>query len=77
MANLQELESKVAELTEAIDAEQAQVAELLAQNVATIEALTVVNAELQALVDAAPTPEQVQSVIDSIEAAKADIQTTV
>ena len=77
MANLQDLESKVAELQESVDAEQQQVADLLAANVATVEALTAVNAELQALVDAAPTPEQIQAVIDSIEVAKGDIQTTV
>ena len=77
MANLQDLESKVAELQESVNAEQQQVADLLAANVATVEALTAVNAELQALVDAAPTPEQIQAVIDSIEVAKGDIQTTV
>ena len=77
MANLADLEAKIVDLQAAVDAEQQQVADLVAANVATVEGLTAANAALQALVDVAPTPEQLQAVVDSIEAVKADIQTTV
>ena len=77
MATLQELEAKVIELQETVDAEQQQVADLLAQNQATVAALSEQIATLEAQLDAAPNPEEIQAVIDSLESAKADIQTTV
>lgn len=77
MATLQELQDKVVELQASVDAEQQQIADLLAQNAATVAALDEQIAVLTAQLEVAPTPEQIQAVIDSLEAAKADIETTV
>lgn len=77
MATLAELEAKLAELQETVDAEQVQIAELLEGQKTTIAGLEVKIAELQAMVDSAPTPEQLQAVIDGLEAIKSDISGTV
>ncbi len=77
MATLEELQVKLAELQETVDAEQAQIAELLANQQNTIADLEVKIADLQALVDAAPTPAQIQSVVDGLEGIKNDIVGTV
>jgi len=77
MANLADLQAKVVELQASVDAEQEQIKALLDQNAATILSLTEQIAALQALVDAAPTPEQIQSVIDALQATKEDIEGTV
>lgn len=77
MANLQELQAKVQELQASVDAEQAQVQALLDNQTQTITSLNEQIANLQALVDAAPTPEQLQEVVDQLSATKADIESTV
>ena len=77
MATLEELQAKLAELQETVDAEQAQIAELLAGQQNTIAGLEVKIAELQAMVDAAPSPAQLQSVVDGLQAIKDDVAGTV
>lgn len=77
MATLQELQDKVAELQVSVDAEQAQIQQLLDTQNNTIAQLNQQIADLQALVDAAPTPEQLQSVVDGLQAIKTDIEGTV
>lgn len=84
MATLQQLEAKVAELQSSVDAEQQQIADLLqeketfiAEKEATIQSLNEQVAILQGLVDAAPTPEQLQAVVSNLEAIKADLESTV
>ena len=77
MATLEELQVKLAELQETVDAEQAQIAELVAGQTSTIVALEAQIAELQAMVAGAITPEQIQSVVDGLEAIKSDIAGTV
>jgi hypothetical protein len=77
MATLQELQQQVTDLQTAVDAEQAQIQQLLETQNTTITALEAQIVELQALVDAAPTPEQLQGVVDGLSAIKADIEGTV
>lgn len=77
MATLEELQAKLAELQETVDAEQAQIAELVAGQQSTITSLEAQIADLQAMVATAPTPEQIQSVIDGLETIKSDIAGTV
>lgn len=77
IANLQELQDKVAELQASVDAEQAQIEQLVNGQTQTIAALEAQIAELQALVDAAPTPEQLQAVVDNLQSIKSDVESTV
>lgn len=77
MATLEELQVKLAELQETVDAEQAQISELVAGQQSTIVGLEAQIAELKALLDGAITPEQIQSVVDGLEAIKSDISGTV
>ena len=76
MADIQELKALVETLQETVDATQAQVETLLSEKEATIVSLQEQIAKLQALVDASPTPEQLQEVVDSLTATKADIEQT-
>ena len=73
MATLQELQDQVVSLQEAVDQEQQQVANLLASNQATVAALEAQVAELQALVDAAPTPEQIQARRERVRARRRNL----
>ena len=91
MTITEQLQEKVAELQTALDAEQVQIAEAIAAKDAAIaekdaanEALSTANAALQvqvetlqALVDAAPTPEQLQAVVDGLTAVQTDLEGTV
>lgn len=77
MATIAELEVKLVDLQSTVDAEQEQIAALLEGQKTTIEGLEAQITELQAMVDAAPTPEQLQAVIDGLEAIKSDISGTV
>lgn len=77
MPTLQELNQKVTELQDAIDIEQQQVADLLAQKETAIAALTQANADLQLLVADGGTAEERQAVLDKLNAAKADLEATV
>jgi ACT domain-containing protein len=77
MATLEELQVKLAELQETVDAEQSQIADLVAGQNATIIGLESQIADLTSLVNAAPTPDQIQAVVDGLEVIKADIAGTV
>ena len=77
MANLDDLNAKVAELQASVDAEQEQIAALLTTNAGVITGLTDQIAALEAALSTAPTPEQIQSVIDGLETIKADVEATV
>jgi len=77
MATLQELNDKVTELAATVDAEQAQIAELLATNAGVIVDLnTQITALTEQLANAA-TPEALQSILDGLNAIKADVEATV
>ena len=71
-----DLKLKVAEFQTSLDNEQAQVATLLEQNVATEERLNAVIADLEAQLAAAQDPAALQSVIDDIKEAKAGLATS-
>jgi uncharacterized coiled-coil protein SlyX len=77
MATLEDLQAKLAELQETVDAEQAQIADLVAGQTSTIAGLEAQIADLQSMLSIAPTPEQIQSVVDGLEAIKSDIAGTV
>jgi len=77
MASLQELNDKVTELQAAVDAEQAQIAELLATNASVIVDLNTQITALQEQLAGAATPEAIQAVIDGLNSIKADVEGTV
>lgn len=77
MANIKELTDKVTELQAAVDAEQAQIAELLATNAGVVVNLTAQIAALQEQLAGAATPEAIQAVIDGLNAIKTDVEGTV
>lgn len=84
MPTLPELSAKVDELQTALDAEQQQVADLLAAKDADIAAkqavidqLTQANADLQILVADGGTTEERQAVLDKLNAALTDLKATV
>lgn len=71
MGKIEDLNAKVDEMQSSIDLKQEQIA-------AAIAAFEQQIADLQALVNAgsAATPEQLQAVIDKLDAAKIDLQST-
>jgi len=77
MASIEELNAAVATLKETVDAEQAQIAELLATNAAVITGLNEQIAALQTQLAGAATPEAIQAVIDGLTAIKTDVEGTV
>lgn len=77
MPTLAEISTKADELQIALDAEQQQVADLLTQKETAIAALTQANADLQLLVADGGTAEERQAVLDKLNAAKADLESTV
>lgn len=77
MPTLEELSAKVDEVQAALDAEQQQVADLLAQKDATIVTLNETITELQGQIADGGTTEQRQAVLDKLTALKADLEATV
>ena len=77
MANLTELNDAIAALQVTVDAEQAQIAELLATNAGVITGLNDQIAILTQQLADGITPEQVQASIDALNAIKADVEATV
>jgi uncharacterized protein (DUF3084 family) len=71
MATIAELNEKVTDLQTSIDAKQQQISDAIAVFNKTI-------ADLKAQIEAggAATPEQLQTVVDSLESAKADLEST-
>lgn len=77
MATLEEISAKVDELQAALDAEQEQVANLIASKDAAIAGLNETIASLQAIVAEGGTAEARQAILDKIDAIKADLEGTV
>jgi uncharacterized coiled-coil protein SlyX len=74
---IEEISAKADELQGALDAEQAQVATLLAEKDATITTLGETITELQGQIADGGTAEQRQAVVDKLVAFKADLESTV
>lgn len=77
MATLQEISAKADELQTALDAEQAQVATLLAEKDATIATLGETIIALEASIVDGGTAEARQAVLDKLNGLKADLESTV
>ena len=77
MAKIAELSAKVDGLQVALDAEQQQVADLLAANTAAIASLEQTIAELQAIIADGGTEAERQAVSDKLDAVIADLKSTV
>lgn len=77
MPTLQELSAKVDELQVALDAEQQEVADLIAARDAAITTLNATVADLQAQVASGGTEADRQAVIDKLNSAITDLQSTV
>lgn len=77
MPTIDELSAKVDEVQAALDAEQQQVADLLAEKNSTIETLNGVVADLQTQLADGGTTEQRQAVLDKLNSLKADLEATV
>jgi uncharacterized protein YlxW (UPF0749 family) len=73
-ASVDGLNEKVNTLQATVDAEQAQIAQLLNLNASVVQSLNDQIAALQAQLASAPTPEQIQGVIESLEGTKASIE---
>lgn len=74
---LEEISAKADELQIALDAEQQQVADLLALKEAAITSLTETVTNLEALVAEGGTAEQRQAVLDKLNGTLTDLQGTV
>lgn len=77
MPTLEEISAKADELQIALDAEQQQVADLLALKEAAITSLTETVTNLEALVAEGGTAEQRQAVLDKLNGTLTDLQGTV
>lgn len=77
MPTLEEISAKADELQTALDAEQQQVADLLAQKDTTINTLNETIAELQTQLADGGTAEQRQAVLDKLNGLKTDLESTV
>lgn len=77
MASLAEIKALQEQTQVSLDAEQARVAELLAEKDATIATLGTTITSLEALVAAGGTEEQRQAILDGLTTLKADLEATV
>jgi uncharacterized membrane-anchored protein YhcB (DUF1043 family) len=77
MASIKDLTAQVDDLQVALDAEQQQVADLLAANTTAISNLEQTVADLQALLADGGTAEERQALADKITAIKADLESTI
>lgn len=77
MPTLEEIQAEATRLQEALDAEQQQVRDLLAQKETTIASLNTTIGELEVLVAEGGTTEQRQAVLDQLIAARTDLEGTV
>lgn len=76
MADLQELKQETVALQLSVDNLQAKIETLQQGNAETVAQLQKHIDDLQALVDAAPTPDQLQEVVDALKATQADVDST-
>lgn len=74
MATLEEISAKVDELQAALDAEQEQIAILISAKDAAIAGLNESIAALEAMVAEGGTAQARQTVVEKIEAVKADLE---
>lgn len=77
MATIKEIQAKADELQVSLDAEQQQVADLLAQKDAAITTLNETIAALEAQQADGGTPEERQAVLDKLNGLKTDLEATV
>lgn len=77
MPTLEEISAKADELQTALDAEQQQVTDLLAQKDSTIATLDATIIDLQSQVADGGTAEQRQAILDKLTTLKTDLETTV
>lgn len=77
MPTLEEISAKADELQTALDAEQQQVADLLAEKNATIATLNETISTLEGQVADGGTPEARQAVLDKLNGLKSDLEATV
>lgn len=77
MATIKEIQAKADELQVSLDAEQQQVADLLAQKDAAIATLNETIAALEAQQADGGTPEERQAVLDKLNGLKTDLEATV
>ncbi|MGL5134837.1 MAG: hypothetical protein ACRC78_20085 [Planktothrix sp.] len=77
MSTLAEIQAVADNLQVSLDAEQQQVADLLAQKEATISALNTTVADLQVLVANGGTEAERQAVLDKLNTIKSDLEGTV
>jgi len=77
MPTIEELSAKADELQTALDAEQQQVKDLLAQKDATITSLNEAITDLQGQVADGGTTEQRQALLDKLNGIKTDLESTV
>ena len=77
MATLAEIKALADSLQVSLDAEQQQVADLNAQKDATIATLNQTIIDLQAIIDAGGSQPELQAIIDTLTATKADLEGTV
>lgn len=77
MPSLQELSDKVDSLQVALDLEQQQVADLLAEKDTTITTLGETITSLEAVVASGGTEAERQAILDKIDSLKTDLEATV
>lgn len=77
MPTLSEIKVLADQLQVALDAEQSQITELLAQKDAAIAALNTTIANLQALVTSGGTEAERQEILDGLNTIKTDLEATV
>jgi hypothetical protein len=77
MATLAEVKALADSLQVSLDAEQQQVADLLAQKDNTIATLNQTIIDLQAIIDSGGDPVALQAIADGLTALKTDLEATV
>lgn len=76
MADIKDLKQEVVDLQASVDTLQEKIVALQQGNAETVAALQKHIDDLQALVDVAPTPEQIQEVVDALKVTQADVEST-
>lgn len=77
MADINELNQKIADLQASVDAEQQQIASLLETNAGVVTGLNETIADLKEQLSNSASPEQLEQAIGKLETIKADVESTV